>query len=112
MADSIHGPYHPHPHPQGNYHYHSHLHHHYPPERLPADLDLDMFHGSLDCDVESIILNDFMDSSEEIDFNFDCALSQGNMGMAIGMGNLSGTPQTHNNQSWVPDMPLYTCPVC
>ncbi|XP_041089978.1 forkhead box protein O6-like [Polyodon spathula] len=102
MVDSIHGPYHPHPHPQGNYHYHNHLHHHYPPERLPADLDLDMFHGSLDCDVDSIILNDFMDSSEEIDFNFDCALSQGNMSMAMGMGNLPGTPQTHNNQSWVP----------
>ncbi|KAJ3598015.1 hypothetical protein NHX12_001529, partial [Muraenolepis orangiensis] len=25
----------------------------YPHERLPADLDIDMFHGSLECDVES-----------------------------------------------------------
>uniref|UniRef100_A0A8D1R1V9 Forkhead box protein O1 n=1 Tax=Sus scrofa TaxID=9823 RepID=A0A8D1R1V9_PIG len=32
------------------------------PDRFPADLDLDMFSGSLECDVESIILNDFMDT--------------------------------------------------
>ncbi|NXI27997.1 FOXO3 protein, partial [Sterrhoptilus dennistouni] len=37
-------------------------------DRFPADLDLDMFNGSLECDVESIILNDFMDS-DEMDFN-------------------------------------------
>ncbi|XP_009976486.1 PREDICTED: forkhead box protein O3-like, partial [Tauraco erythrolophus] len=42
-------------------------------DRFPADLDLDMFNGSLECDVESIILNDFMDS-DEMDFNFDSAL--------------------------------------
>uniref|UniRef100_A0A674PGB5 Forkhead box O6 a n=1 Tax=Takifugu rubripes TaxID=31033 RepID=A0A674PGB5_TAKRU len=44
-----------------NYHscHQSHLH-----ERLPADLDIDMFHGSLDCDVESILLHDIMDSGE------------------------------------------------
>uniref|UniRef100_A0A4X2LXP5 Forkhead box O6 n=1 Tax=Vombatus ursinus TaxID=29139 RepID=A0A4X2LXP5_VOMUR len=44
------------------------------PDRFPADLDLDMFSGSLECDVESIILNDFMDS-DEMDFNFDSALA-------------------------------------
>uniref|UniRef100_A0A665T3Z4 Forkhead box O6 a n=1 Tax=Echeneis naucrates TaxID=173247 RepID=A0A665T3Z4_ECHNA len=62
-----------------NYHgYHQpHLH-----ERLPADLDIDMFHGSLDCDVESILLHDIMDSGEEMDFNFDCSLAQG---VGIGM---------------------------
>ncbi|KAG2460711.1 FOXO3 protein, partial [Polypterus senegalus] len=108
LPDSMHGPYHPHPHNHhlhphhGSYHYHNHLHHHYSYERLPPDLDLDMFHGSLDCDVESIILNDFMDSSEELDFNFDCALPQGNMAAVLGMGSLPGPPQTHNNQSWVP----------
>ncbi|XP_037532779.1 forkhead box protein O6 [Nematolebias whitei] len=93
-----------------NYHgYHQpHLH-----ERLPADLDIDMFHGSLDCDVESILLNDIMDSGEEMDFNFDCSLAQGvgigmgmgmgvTMGMGMGMSGLAGPQQTHSNQSWVP----------
>lgn len=90
-----------------NYHgYHqSHLH-----ERLPADLDIDMFHGSLDCDVESILLHDIMDSGEEVDFNFDCSLAQGvGIGMGMGMGvtmgmGMTGFPgpqQTHSNQSWV-----------
>lgn len=86
-----------------NYHgYHqSHLH-----ERLPADLDIDMFHGSLDCDVESILLHDIMDSGEEMDFNFDSSLSQGvgmGMGVTMGMGmaGFPGPQQTHSNQSWV-----------
>uniref|UniRef100_A0A3B5LNW3 Fork-head domain-containing protein n=1 Tax=Xiphophorus couchianus TaxID=32473 RepID=A0A3B5LNW3_9TELE len=69
----------------------------YPHDRLPADLDIDMFHGSLDCDVESILLHDIMDSGEEMDFNFDCSLAQGvGIGMGMGMG------QAHSNQSWVP----------
>ncbi|XP_069051601.1 forkhead box protein O6b [Lepisosteus oculatus] len=101
LANSPHGHYH---HTQSSiYHHHHHHHrqyHHHPHDRLPADLDLDIFHGSLDCDVESILLNDFMDS-EEMDFNFDCAVSQG-MGMGMGMGSLTGPPQAHNNQSWVP----------
>lgn len=88
-----------------NYHgYHqSHLH-----ERLPADLDIDMFHGSLDCDVESILLHDIMDSGEEMDFNFDSSLAQGvgigmGMGVTMGMGmaGFPGPQQTHSNQSWV-----------
>ncbi|XP_007640667.1 forkhead box protein O6 isoform X1 [Cricetulus griseus] len=58
----------------------------------PADLDLDMFSGSLECDVESIILNDFMDS-DEMDFNFDSALPPPPPGLA-------GAPPP--NQSWVP----------
>ncbi|XP_009862602.1 PREDICTED: forkhead box protein O6-like, partial [Apaloderma vittatum] len=62
-------------------------------DRFPADLDLDMFNGSLECDVESIILNDFMDS-DEMDFNFDSALPPPN-------GALPGGPQP-TNQSWVP----------
>uniref|UniRef100_A0A4W4H614 Fork-head domain-containing protein n=1 Tax=Electrophorus electricus TaxID=8005 RepID=A0A4W4H614_ELEEL len=49
----------------GSYQGYNHPHHPYPHERLPADLDLDIFHGSLDCDVESILLHDIMDSGEE-----------------------------------------------
>lgn len=90
-----------------NYHgYHqSHLH-----EILPADLDIEMFHGSLDCDVESILLHDIMDSGEEMDFNFDCCLAQGvgismgmGMGVTMGMGmtGIPGPQQSHSNQSWV-----------
>ncbi|XP_032415160.1 forkhead box protein O3-like [Xiphophorus hellerii] len=85
----------------------------YPHDRLPADLDIDMFHGSLDCDVESILLHDIMDSGEEMDFNFDCSLAQGvgigmgmgmgvTMGMGMGMSGLAGPQQAHSNQSWVP----------
>uniref|UniRef100_A0A8C6TFS8 Forkhead box O6 a n=1 Tax=Neogobius melanostomus TaxID=47308 RepID=A0A8C6TFS8_9GOBI len=80
----------------GNGSFHSYDQH-LPHERLPADLDIDMFHGSLDCDVESILLHDIMDSGEEMDFNFDCSLAQG---VGIGMG--MGPPQAHSNQSWVP----------
>uniref|UniRef100_A0A8D0A259 Forkhead box O6 a n=1 Tax=Sander lucioperca TaxID=283035 RepID=A0A8D0A259_SANLU len=109
------GPYH---HGQGmgngsvgsNYHGYHQPH---PHERLPADLDIDMFHGSLDCDVESILLHDIMDSGEEMDFNFDCSLAQGvgigmgmgmgvTMGMGMGMSSLTGPQQAHSNQSWVP----------
>ncbi|XP_048469195.1 forkhead box protein O3-like [Rhincodon typus] len=67
-------------------------------DKFPTDLDLDMFHGSLECDVESIILNEFMDS-EELDFNFDCAMPTQNVG--INMATLPTVPQT-TNQSWVP----------
>ncbi|XP_075765300.1 forkhead box protein O6 [Pelodiscus sinensis] len=66
-------------------------------DRFPADLDLDMFNGSLECDVESIILNDFMDS-DEMDFNFDSALPPPS---GLGMATLPSAPQPPN-QSWVP----------
>lgn len=104
MAD---GPYHQ---AQGlggassGYQGYHHLHHGYPHERLPADLDLDIFHGSLDCDVESVLLHDMLDSTEEMDFNFDCSMAQG-MGVGMGMGmsmGLTGPQQSHSNQSWVP----------
>lgn len=83
------GPY------QGVYHHHHH-HHHHPQvcnqDRFPPDLDLDMFNGTLECDVESIILNDFMDN-DEMDFNFDSALPpQGGFNMAAA---------AQPNQSWV-----------
>ncbi|XP_036442375.1 forkhead box protein O6 [Colossoma macropomum] len=106
MAD---GPYHQ---AQGmggggsGYQGYHHPHHPYPHERLPADLDVDVFHGSLDCDVESVLLHDIMDSGEEMDFNFDCSLAQGmGIGMGMGMGvsmGLAGPQQNHSNQSWVP----------
>ncbi|KAM4046868.1 forkhead box protein O6-like [Anomaloglossus baeobatrachus] len=85
------GPY------QGAYHHHHHHHHHHPQvynqDRFPTDLDLDMFNGTLECDVESIILNDFMDN-DEMDFNFDSALPpQGGF-------NMAATAQPAN-QSWV-----------
>ncbi|XP_061677167.1 forkhead box protein O3-like [Syngnathoides biaculeatus] len=93
--------------------YHHGYHQPHPHDRLPADLDIDMFQGSLDCDVESILLHDIMDSGEEMDFNFDCSLAQGvgigmgmgmgvTMGMGMGMSGLGGAQQTHSNQSWVP----------
>ncbi|XP_019403418.1 PREDICTED: forkhead box protein O6 [Crocodylus porosus] len=86
LLDSLQGPY------QGAIH---------PPvlgqDRFPADLDLDMFNGSLECDVESIILNDFMDS-DEMDFNFDSALPPQN---GLNMPSLPSAPQP-TNQSWVP----------
>uniref|UniRef100_A0A4W5PZW9 Fork-head domain-containing protein n=1 Tax=Hucho hucho TaxID=62062 RepID=A0A4W5PZW9_9TELE len=92
----------------GSYHGSSY-HQPHPHERLPADLDLDIFHGSLDCDVESILLHDIMDSGEEMDFNFDSSLAQGvgvgmgmGMGVGVGMSGLAGPQQAHNNQSWVP----------
>ncbi|XP_043915980.1 forkhead box protein O3-like [Protopterus annectens] len=67
-------------------------------DRFPADLDLEMFNGSLECDVESIILNEFMDN-DEMDFNFDCALPPQNVGLT--MAPLPSGPQA-TNQSWVP----------
>ncbi|XP_069751236.1 forkhead box protein O3-like isoform X1 [Narcine bancroftii] len=67
-------------------------------DKFPTDLDLDMFHGSLECDVESIILNEFMDN-EELDFNFDCATPTQNVG--INIATLPTGPQT-TSQSWVP----------
>ncbi|ERE83133.1 forkhead box protein O6-like protein [Cricetulus griseus] len=59
--------------------------------------------GSLECDVESIILNDFMDS-DEMDFNFDSALPPPPPGLA-------GAPPP--NQSWLPSgsvSPIFDSP--
>ncbi|XP_057706508.1 forkhead box protein O4 [Corythoichthys intestinalis] len=46
------------------------------PERLPTDLDVDMFTENLDCDVDYIINSDLMDG-DAIDFNFDPVLPAG-----------------------------------
>ncbi|PIO15251.1 hypothetical protein AB205_0215910 [Aquarana catesbeiana] len=55
-------------------------------ERLPTDLDIDMFLENLECDVDYIINNDLMDEGG-LDFNFE-PLHPGN------------TPS--NNHSWLP----------
>lgn len=68
----------------------------FPHERLPPDLDMDVFYSSLDCDMESTLLHDIMESGEEIDFNFDSSLAQG---MGIGFGFM-GTQQSKH--TWVP----------
>ncbi|KAG1963957.1 forkhead box protein O3B [Pimephales promelas] len=66
-------------------------------DRFPSDLDLDMFNGSLDCDMDSIIRSELMDS-DGLDFNFD-ALMQNAVSLNP-VGNFTGTKQS--NQSWVP----------
>ncbi|XP_056620118.1 forkhead box protein O3B [Triplophysa dalaica] len=66
-------------------------------DRFPSDLDLDIFNGSLDCDVDSIIRSELMES-DGLDFNFD-ALVQNAVSLNP-VGNLTGTKQS--NQSWVP----------
>ncbi|XP_059898440.1 forkhead box protein O3B, partial [Gadus macrocephalus] len=63
-------------------------------DRFPSDLDLDMFNGSLECDVDSIIRNDLMDT-DGLDFNFDSLVN-----MNGGGGFTTSTKQ--NSQSWVP----------
>ncbi|XP_051501673.1 forkhead box protein O3B [Myxocyprinus asiaticus] len=66
-------------------------------DRFPSDLDLDIFNGSLDCDVDSIIRSELMDS-DGLDFNFD-ALVQNAVSLNP-VGNFTGTKQS--NQSWIP----------
>lgn len=62
-------------------------------DRFPTDLDLDMFNGTLECDMESIIRNDLMDT-DGLDFNFEPLASMN------GVSNFTSTKQT--SQSWVP----------
>ncbi|XP_028317580.1 forkhead box protein O6b [Gouania willdenowi] len=70
--------------------------------RMPASLEMDNGPNSLDCDVDSILLNDFMDT-ESMDFNFDGSLSQGvGMGMGLSLGAFACPPVAHSSQSWVP----------
>ncbi|CDR18435.1 unnamed protein product [Oncorhynchus mykiss] len=65
------------------------------PDRFPTDLDLDMFNGSLECDMESIIRNELMDA-DGLDFNFD-SLTNLN---GPNLGSFTSTKQ--GPQSWVP----------
>lgn len=66
------------------------------------DVNVDILPSSLDCDVESILLNDFMDTEGMgMDFNFDGSLSQG-VGMGMSIAAFAGAPQGHHSQNWVP----------
>ncbi|XP_066571334.1 forkhead box protein O4 [Amia ocellicauda] len=62
-------------------------------DKLPTDLDIDMFTENLDCDVDYIINSDLMDG-EGIDFNFDPILPSNQS-----YPNTSAQGSAH---SWVP----------
>ncbi|KAM9470885.1 forkhead box protein O4 [Clarias gariepinus] len=63
-------------------------------DRLPTDLDIEMFTENLDCDVDYIINSDLMDG-ESIDFNFDP--------IAPGGQNYPGPATTQSSShNWVP----------
>ncbi|KAK1879928.1 Forkhead box protein O3, partial [Dissostichus eleginoides] len=62
MTDSWHGYYH---------HHHPGYHQHNSHARMAANLEMENVANSLDCNVDSILLNDFMDSAESMEFNFD-----------------------------------------
>ncbi|XP_041952006.1 forkhead box protein O3B [Alosa sapidissima] len=73
-------------------------------DAFPSDLDLDIFSGSLECDVDSIIHSDLMDA-DGLDFdalvNFDALLSTQNaVNLNPMVGNLNGSKA--GSQSWVP----------
>ncbi|KAG2467647.1 forkhead box protein O3-like [Polypterus senegalus] len=68
-------------------------------EKFPSDLDLDIFSGSLECDMDSIIRNELMDA-DGLDFNFDTLISAQNV-VTLNVGSFTGTKQT-SSQSWVP----------
>lgn len=97
MTDSWHGFY-PNNHQSGNAGYQPHN----SQSRMAADLEMENVPNSLDCDVDSILLSDFM-NTENMDFNFDGSLSQGvGMGMGMSLGAFACPPPSHSNQSWVP----------
>ncbi|XP_071395521.1 forkhead box protein O4 [Centroberyx affinis] len=63
-------------------------------DRLPTDLDIEMFTENLDCDVDYIINSDLMDA-DGIDFNFDPILPGGQ--------GYTGPATTQSSaHSWVP----------
>ncbi|XP_001511165.3 forkhead box protein O3 [Ornithorhynchus anatinus] len=68
-------------------------------EKFPSDLDLDIFNGSLECDMESIIRSELMDA-DGLDFNFDSLISAQNV-VSLNVGNFTGAAQA-SSQSWVP----------
>ncbi|NXX39398.1 FOXO3 protein, partial [Tricholaema leucomelas] len=68
-------------------------------EKFPSDLDLDIFNGSLECDMESIIRSELMDA-DGLDFNFDSLISAQNV-VTLNVGNFTGAKQA-SSQSWVP----------
>lgn len=66
-------------------------------DRFPADLDLDMFTESLECDMDSIIRTDLM-SADILDINFDALVQNGVNLNPVGTFNGTAT----SSQSWVP----------
>lgn len=97
MTDTWHGFYH---NQSGNAGYQGQQHS--SQSRMAADLEMENVPNSLDCDVDSILLNDFMDT-ENMDFNFDGSLSQGvGMGMGMSLGAFACPAPSHSHQSWVP----------
>lgn len=100
VTDSWHGYYHNNPQPgnssyQGQQQHNSQL-------RMAASVEMENISHGLDCDVDSILLSDFMDT-ENMEFNFDGSLSQGvGMGMGMSFGAFACPPPAHSNQSWVP----------
>ncbi|MEQ2224859.1 hypothetical protein ILYODFUR_011715 [Ilyodon furcidens] len=70
-------------------------------DRFPGDLDLDVFNGSLECDMDSIIRNELMDA-DCLDLSFDTRLdSTSTRNANRNSGTFSGSKQT-SPQSWVP----------
>nr|XP_015207025.1 PREDICTED: forkhead box protein O4-like [Lepisosteus oculatus] len=63
-------------------------------DKLPTDLDIDMFTENLDCDVDYIINSDLMDG-EGIDFNFDPILN-------ASQSYPSSSTTQGSSHSWVP----------
>uniref|UniRef100_A0A8D3CPE8 Forkhead box O6 b n=1 Tax=Scophthalmus maximus TaxID=52904 RepID=A0A8D3CPE8_SCOMX len=99
MTNSWHGYFH-HNHQPGNAGYQGQQHNSL--SRMAANLEMENIPNSLDCDVDSILLNDFMET-ENMDFNFDGSLSQGvGMGMGMSLGAFACPAPAHSNQSWVP----------
>lgn len=68
-------------------------------DRFPADLDLDVFNGSLECDMDSIIRNELMEA-DCLDLSFDSRLSSAQNGNR-NSGSFSSSKQT-SPHSWVP----------
>lgn len=68
-------------------------------DRFPADLDLDMFNGSLECDMDSIIRNELMEA-DCLDLSFDSRLTAA-QNTNRNSGSFSSSKQT-SHQSWVP----------
>uniref|UniRef100_A0A1A8HQ24 Forkhead box O6 n=1 Tax=Nothobranchius kuhntae TaxID=321403 RepID=A0A1A8HQ24_NOTKU len=100
LTDSWQSYYHHNNHQSGNVGYQGPQHNSH--NRIAAQLEMENASNSLDCDVDPILLSDFMDT-DNLDFNFDGSLSQGvGMGMGVSLGSFACPPSVHSNQSWVP----------
>uniref|UniRef100_H3CWQ8 Forkhead box O6 b n=1 Tax=Tetraodon nigroviridis TaxID=99883 RepID=H3CWQ8_TETNG len=100
VTDSWHGYYHNNHQPGNSNSYQGQQHN--SQLRMAASVEMENISHGLDCDVDSILLSDFMDT-ENMEFNFDGSLSQGvGMGMGMSFGAFACPPPAHSNQSWVP----------